>query len=266
MKKLALIGRDLSYSKSKEMHNFIADRLNKKIKYDYFSVPQENFENTINMLLNDYDGFNVTIPYKETILKYLTLSDDANKFKSVNTVICKEKVGLNTDGQGFMLMLRSEDIVVKDKNILVLGSGGAAKSCIYKLIENGGRVDVYNRTYEKALTLYNLYGGFNPLKELKFKQYDIIVNTTNVGMGNFEGVLPIDKSYIEKAQVLVDLIYKPNLTEFLKCGKENSKKIINGEKMLFFQAYYADLYYFGINGNDEEAIKIFSEYKTGDKK
>jgi len=262
MKKLALIGRDLSYSKSKEMHNFIFNKLNQKIEYDYFSIIEEDLEKTISLLFNNYDGFNITIPYKESVIKYLNLCEDADKFKSVNTVICKDKKGLNTDGLGFMLMLRSENVTVKNKNILVIGCGGAAKSCIYKLIEAGGNVEVYNRTYEKVQAIYELYGGFTPLKQLNNKQYDIIVNTTNVGMGNLEGQLPIDKSYIANAEVLVDLIYKPEMTEFLKYGKEYSKKTINGEKMLFFQAYYADMYYLNIKGDDKEALNIFLEYKN----
>jgi len=263
MKKLALIGKDLSYSKSKEIHNFICKELGFEIKYDYFSIPKaEDLENTVNVLLQSYDGFNVTIPYKESIIKYMSqLCKDAEKYKSVNTVLCDNKQGYNTDGRGFMLMFRSENVNVKDKDILVLGSGGAAKSCIYKLIEGGGRVDVYNRTYEKVVALFNLYGGFNPLKELKIKKYDIIVNTTSVGMGSLEGVLPTDKQLIEKAEVLVDLIYKPEKTAFLEYGNKLNKKIVNGEKMLFFQAYYADLLYFYIEGQDKQAEEIFLKYK-----
>lgn len=262
MKRLALLGGDLSYSRSKEIHLFITGELGLSCEYSYCTLADESgLDKTAKKLLKDFDGFNVTVPYKEKIIPYLDLlAKSAEDCKSVNTVICKGKTGHSTDGKGFMLMLKSEGIEVSGKRVLMLGSGGAAKSCIKALTDAGADLYVYNRTYENALKLYNAVGGFTLLREIGLDRYDIIVNTTVLGSVKYPDRTPVSQSVIELCGALVDMIYSPKKTVFLKTGEKYGKKCVNGFKMLFFQAYFADMLFFEREGSEKEALELYNKF------
>ena len=104
--KLALIGKDVSKSDSEKIHKFILPRLGVKCEYERISLPQTELDGVIRRLLGDFDGFNVTIPYKRDVIGYLDeVVGDAFSFGAVNTVVCDGKRGYNTDGAGFLLMV-----------------------------------------------------------------------------------------------------------------------------------------------------------------
>ena len=123
--KAAVIGKDVSKSVSPEMHTFIATELGKSIEYDKISIPEPEFDLRIKEIYEKYDCFNVTIPYKLSVIPYLDkVVGDAEVFSSVNTVTVFDKKGYNTDGSGFALMLRNAGVEVKGKTVLLLGAGG----------------------------------------------------------------------------------------------------------------------------------------------
>ena len=128
---LALIGKDVSMSHSPEIHAFIAEKLGYAINYQKLSVPEDKFEEQIGGIINNYDGFNVTIPYKLSIMPHLQkISGYASEFGAVNTVKTSTCTGYNTDGLGFKLMLKSNGVDVEGKEVLVLGAGGDRKSVV----------------------------------------------------------------------------------------------------------------------------------------
>ena len=127
MLKLAVIGKDVSQSQSPQMHTFILHALGEDCTYDAVSIPPEEFTSRAEGLFETYDAFNVTIPFKTDIMPYLKeLKGDAETFGAVNVVLSKSRVGYNTDGMGFLLMLENAGVDVKGKDVLVLGAGGAA--------------------------------------------------------------------------------------------------------------------------------------------
>ena len=147
---LAVIGKDVSQSLSPSMHAFILRRLGAECKYEAISIPPEQFAERAEELFERYDAFNVTIPFKGDIIAYLSeLRDDAPVFGAVNTVLCRERAGYNTDGFGFLLMLKNAGVQVKGRSILVLGAGGAGRSCIKKLTEEGAEVYAYERSEDR---------------------------------------------------------------------------------------------------------------------
>lgn len=263
MKKGALIGQCVSDSLSPHIHAFIAKRLNLDIEYENVSVPVSDFDNRINDLIDIYDGLNITIPYKLAIISRLKkLYGDAELFGSVNTVDCRERVGYNTDGLGFMLMLQDGGVDVRGKKVLVLGAGGAGRSVCKKLLDGGAKVYLYNRHIEKAVAVANKFKGIRAVKKLKNKSYYLIVNATGVGMHETAGLSPVDGELFKKCTVAADLIYVPPKSKFLSLAEEAGKQIINGFAMLFYQAYYSDCIFFKMQSDEGLAKKLYAEYLT----
>lgn len=260
--RLGLIGKDVSKSDSERIHTFILKQLGVACEYERFSVTPDAFDNAIRRLLGDFDGFNVTIPYKRDVMEYLNeVRDDAFAFSAVNTVVTHNSVGYNTDGLGFMLMLREADVDVRDKKILVLGLGGSGRSTAAVLKQSGGLVYGYQR--DKAALLETCSEiGICPADNPNAGGYDIVINCTGVGMHKTEGVSPVTAAAFDGVSVAVDLIYVPAQSEFLRIAKQNNIKTINGAAMLFYQAYYADCLYLDRQPSDKEAVALYQKFKA----
>jgi len=274
MKKLFLIGKSLKHSISPFIHNKILSELG--IDAVYSNVELSDFvklKEFVEMVRKDKDviGFNITIPYKEDILGFCDeVSEDVRIIKAANTVKKEDGklLAYNTDWIGFKRSLEDIGVDVKDKKILVLGSGGAAKACIYGLYRMGTKeVFVANRTYEKVESVKSLFEDILKifpvewLKKYDFK-YDIIINTTSVGMfPNIENS-PFDfGDYATEMPVFVyDIIYNPLKTTFLKEAEKRGIKTGNGLKMLVYQAVEAEKIWFsGIDIASNLIAEILNE-------
>jgi shikimate dehydrogenase len=267
-KKLGVIGRDVSKSQSPKIHGFIARALHKELSYDLVSIPPEEFENRIDDVLLKYDGLNVTIPYKLAVIPYLEkIADAAEKVGAVNTIVCGT-YGYSTDGEGFMLMLKTEHIDVQGKSVLMLGAGGAARAVVYELLKAGAFVAIYSRTFAKVTALCESIGEVNgqcaqALQTVENNpEFDIVINATGVGMHESVGVSPCSQKLLKGCDTAIDLIYQPAKSEFLAIAERNGKKILNGLGMLFYQAYLAQCYYWNITHIDtEQAKELFLAYQ-----
>ena len=261
MLKLAVIGKDVSQSDSPAIHNFILGKWGVECSYEKVSVPPAEFASRAETLFAKYDAFNVTIPFKGEIIPFLKeLYGDAQRFGAVNTVVAKARAGYNTDGYGFLTMLENEGIALKGKSALVLGAGGAGRSCICKLKEAGASVSAYERDEERLAAVYREFGGFTPLKQVPLAPFDVIVNCTGVGMHESVGTSPVGAELIARCGAAVDLIYVPRESEFLRIAKSLGKKTVNGAAMLFYQAYLADCIYTGRTPSGAEAKTLWEEY------
>lgn len=220
---MGLIGEHLSHSFSAPIHGQLAD-----YSYELFELaPQEVGDFVRNSPL---DGFNVTIPYKQTVLPYLdTISDEATRIGSVNTVVRHKDGtvhGYNTDYFGFRTMLLSSGIPYQGKKALILGTGGASLTVRTVLEDlNVGEIITVGRRSE------NNYDNL-------FLHYDaeLIVNTTPVGMYPKNGVSPIDLSHFTKCGGVLDLIYNPARTALLMQAERMGIPNANGLSMLVAQA------------------------------
>ena len=259
--KLAVIGKDVSKSDSPKMHTFIAHNMGNDITFDAISIPEEKFENCIGGVISHYDGFNVTIPYKLSVMTYLkNIVGDAALFGAVNTVTCADLSGYNTDGMGFMLMLRNNNVNVKGKTVLLLGVGGAGRAVAKKLVQAGANVCVYDRNSASALALRGECPAITVLDEVTPADYDIAINATGVGMHKTEGISPVGEDVLSRVDVAVDLIYVPTQSKFLSIAAGLGKATINGQAMLFYQAYYAECIYFNVTADDAQAKQLFDKY------
>lgn len=257
---LGLVGKDVSKSNSERIHKFILGEWGISCNYERFSVSPDNFDIAMRRLLGDFDGFNITIPYKRDVFEYLDgIEGDAVACGAVNTVVNATRHGYNTDGVGFILMIESAGINVQGKKVLVLGAGGSGRSTAVALKNAGANVYMYRRNKaELEEVCFQL--GVSPTDNPESGGYDILVNCTGVGMHDTEGKSPVGVAAFAGAQAAVDLIYTPQKSEFLRLAQGQGLTICNGAAMLFYQAYYADCLFLDKKPLRKEAENLYQKY------
>ena len=265
MNKLAIIGYPVSHSFSPAMHNFISERISAPYNYTAMEVLPGEVKEAVSKLKSDgICGFNVTAPHKFAIMDCLDeISKEAKRYGSVNTVVNKDGklYGYNTDADGFYMSLCYNGINPENKHILILGAGGAAQPVALNLAEKGvASITVKNRTQEKAEQLKEYIKdciGYDIETQIKREHYDIVINCTSLGMGDNKHLSPMeDMSVIDDTTAVVDMIYNPAETVFLKNAKDRGAKTLNGLGMLIFQGILAYRLFTGIDVPDSMADEI----------
>jgi shikimate dehydrogenase len=240
MMKFGLIGETLSHSLSPQIHAEIMRQRGIEGSYELLEFPKETFEKDFIALKNsDYRGVNVTIPYKEAVIPLLDeISQQAKYIGAVNTILFEggKAKGYNTDYDGFLALLKHNDITVKGKGAVILGCGGAAKAVAKGLLDLG----IYDLTIVSR-SKQNFHGNYTVsyeyFKETNIKS-DLLINCTPVGMYPKVDVSPIPKENIN-AETIIDMIYNPPKTLLLKYAEELGIRGINGSFMLREQAVKA---------------------------
>jgi len=266
MKKLGIIGSTLAHSKSPQMQLAGLKYLGLEGSYEKFEIDQENFEFEITGLIRSLDGLNITIPYKESILKYLNISDPlVERIGAANTIEVKDgKIyGYNTDYYGFKKSLENYDL--KNSSVSILGSGGASKAIIAALEDLGVKtINVYVRNLKKASeSLPNLACKSVNIKlfteQENLSDSKLIVNCTPVGQGRLSEGMPLSGNQIAQFKpntIIYDLIYEK--TKLLKTAEQEGLVTVDGSTMLILQGVQA-LAIWTKAGIDEGLIKSMSE-------
>ena len=198
--KFGLLGRKLGHSYSPMIFDLMGG-----YRYDLFEREPEGIEDLLRN--GDFDGINVTIPYKKEVLQYLDEIDPlALRLGAVNTIVKRDGklFGYNSDYYGFRSMLLRTRIDVAGKKALVLGSGGASVTIRAVLEDLGARVVVVSRSGENNYHNLHLH-----------RDAALIVNTTPVGMYPNNGVSPLELSQFPELEGVLDLIYNPARTQLL---------------------------------------------------
>lgn len=255
MSRYALLGGRLAHSYSKIIHSRFFELTGRLDSYELLETAPENIEALIKG--GEYSGFNVTIPYKQTVMQYLdAVSPEAEKIGAVNTIkIGKDSVtGYNTDYFGLKETLEKNGISVNKKRVVILGTGGASKA-VCALCEDLGAGEIVfvsrsgkNQTKHKTLSYNDDITG------------DVLFNTTPVGMYPNAGVSPLEK-VSGSFSCVVDLIYNPFETELMKRAAQNGALAVNGLYMLVSQAVKAEEIWSGIKTDGAVTDKIYSELK-----
>ncbi len=232
-----LIGRSLIHSFSSSFFNEKFTEENIQASYSNFEL--ETLENIQDVFqITGLNGLNVTIPYKEQIIPFLDEIDPlAAKINSVNTIkVLRENEGLkfkgfNTDVYGFYQLIRSYLKPYHEK-ALILGTGGASKAVAHVLLEYGVNVNYISRKKTNG----NIY-NWSEMNDYFIKNHLLIINTTPVGMfPNQDMKLSIYYDAISSKHLIIDLIYNPSETFFLKECKQRGAIVLNGYSMLVNQA------------------------------
>lgn len=220
-KKCGLLGKKLGHSFSPRIHSFLGD-----YEYEIYEKTEDELEDFIKN--GDWDGLNVTIPYKKEVIKFTDeVSDVVKELGSINTLVKRNGIiyGDNTDVYGFEMLLSFSGIDVSNKKTLILGSGGASVSVKYALEKAGAKVTIISRSGENNYD--NLYRNIDA---------EIIVNTTPVGMYPDNLKAPLDISQFSKCEAVFDIIYNPLKTKLMLDAKKCGIKTYNGLYMLVAQA------------------------------
>lgn len=244
-----LIGHPVESSKSPAIHNKLFESENINGTYLAFDVEKGSLEEVVKGLRAlGARGFNVTIPFKESVIDYLDDIDvSASDIGAVNTVLIENGrlVGYNTDGRGFCVVLEDEEVDLADSKILLIGAGGAARGIAFALREHDFNcLDIINRNEKRGSNLAN---DLNDTRveyignEVKDKsKYDLVINTTSIGMTPNEEVSPMIVDGFKSTAVFADIVYKPHETKFLKEAKSLGHKVVYGIDMLIYQALLSE--------------------------
>lgn len=218
-----LIGERLSHSYSAEIHAF------RGLDYALREVPKEKLGDFIK---EGYDGFNITIPYKKEIIPFLDgLDEGAKAIGAVNTAVKRDGgyYGYNTDIEGMRYALSRKNIFLRDKRVMVLGTGGAALTA-ETLCKAEGAKGCVAVSRSGAVNYGNCYG---------LKETEIIINATPVGMYPNLGISPVDLAAFPNLSGVFDCVYNPFNTAFIMQAKKLGVPCSDGLPMLVKQALEA---------------------------
>ena len=256
---LCVIGKPLKHSFSPIIHNYWLRKYSKPYIYEKKEIESSFLPDIISQMKNKkLIGVNVTIPYKRNVYNLLkNLDINAKKSKAVNTIYLKdEKVfGQNTDGVGYCQALKQEmNFDVMNKNILVLGSGGASFGIVSELINRGvSKIIVSNRTLKRSYELIkNFKNKITKFEVMKWEELkpssntDLIINTTSFGMKKNQEI-QVNIQNLKNSTIYSDIIYNPKKTLTMKTFEDKGFLTQNGLGMLVNQAAEAFRLWFNIN-------------------
>ncbi len=245
---VGLIGHPVEHSFSPPMHNAAFKALGMNYVYVAFDVEPEDLKSAIEGAdaLN-VKGFNVTIPHKVNVMRYLNELDEvAELIGAVNTIDFKNLKGYNTDGIGAIKAIE-EVTRIKGKNVVVAGAGGASRAISFYIAKYGAQsLTILNRNESKAQDLAGDVLSSDLISDVKsdsiseinthLKDADILIDTTPLGMDPHVDDEPIATAEnMHEDLVVFDAVYNPNETVLLKEAIKADAKPVYGIKMLLYQ-------------------------------
>ena len=250
------------------MHNDLFRFYEIDAHYQALHVKKEDLQHAVlGLKAIQISGFNVTVPHKVDILPMLDRLDPlAEAIGAVNTVVNEdgELVGYNTDGEGSVKGIMNIIPDLSDQRILIVGAGGAARAIYFTLASMGIKnIDMTNRTSEKASELieqcpYPVYSQVLVREEAEEQlgQYDIIIQTTSIGMAPDIVCQPLSLHNLKENSFVSDIIYNPLETSFLRSAREKGARTQNGIDMFVLQGALAFKKWTNILPNQDRMEKL----------
>lgn len=266
-KKFGLLGHPLGHSMSPFIHGQLFKIKNADATYNLFDVAAENLANESKNLLT-LDGFNVTIPYKKEIIKYIDVLDDtAARYNSVNVVKTGRKnVGFNTDVVGFLKSIETMGASLCGK-VLMLGCGGVAQMMGAETVLAKGELTVAVRNLNdgKLKTLETLWENLDGKAKINFTdinkidgKFDVMLNATPVGMYPNIDTSPANEEVVANCSYVFDAIYNPEKTLLSQYAKKHGVKCVTGMEMLVRQAVEAQTIWNGFTYTESEIQNLIT--------
>ena len=277
---IGLLGEHLENSLSPLIHrNFISHY---RFNYCYlsFQIKTENLQKAIfGAKVLGIHGLNITLPFKEKVMDFMDNIDPAAEaIGAINTIVRKKEkhYGYNTDWNGFREPLRKKmKITLIDKKAVILGAGGAARSVIFALAEEGCRtISIFNRSKDRALSVERNFKNHFPQCEIRTFPFrkkdlqgeidnaDLLINTTPLGSWYYPGETPLPEGIELSIKTIVyDLIYYPDKTPLLRWAEMNGNRILNGKEMLVYQAAESFHLWTGLYPDQGIITKILSKIR-----
>jgi shikimate dehydrogenase len=236
--RLAVLGHPVSHSRSPAMQNAALAALGlADWRYEAIDATPDAFEATVGELVaTGYAGVNVTVPHKEAALTLAGEASEASRqIGAANTLVFAEQTieAHNTDADGLLASLPDPP---RDQRALLLGAGGAARAALWALLWEGAKVEVWNRTPERAEAICEELGG-RPVVAPRQESYDLIVNTSAAGLDGgdpFEH-LPLRRGGFTDHQTVVDMVYGERRSRLLKAAEGARAAVVDGLEILVQQ-------------------------------
>jgi len=235
MRRFGLLQYPEKESLSKKIFNQYFKLSSINAKYDDIVIEPRKFDTKVTEYLESYDGLNVTVPFKEDIIKFISPVEDAREINAVNCIY--QNKGYNTDWKGFYNSLLDTNLKLP---ILLVGAGGASKAIIYGLYKLGIKeLILINRTIEKANKLKDFFKTkmeiiVEPFENLKdaLKRSKTFINATSIGM--FGESFNFSNEDLSNLHLIYDIVY--NFTSLQEQALENNIKLIDGKTFWYYQA------------------------------
>ncbi|WP_144211775.1 shikimate dehydrogenase [Shewanella donghaensis] len=242
--KYAVFGNPIAQSKSPFIHTEFARQTQQDVSYEAILAPVDQFSQSLMAFFKaGGKGANVTAPFKEQAFAACDeLSDLAKLAGAVNTLIYLSDGrirGDNTDGIGLVNDVMQHFGDIKNKRILLIGAGGAARGCLKPLLESQAEVTICNRTYAKAQTLQAISTGYGKVNAKSIddlnEAFDIVINSTSAGLAG--ELIKLPKQIIGANTCCYDMSYGASTTLFNQWAVNNgAKSVVDGLGMLVGQA------------------------------
>ena len=275
----AIIGHPIGHTMSPFVHKRLFALQSKTADYSVLDITREGLKDSFSTVLKGLDGFNVTIPHKESILPLIDEVDEsALKYNAVNCVAVRngKTYGCSTDASGFTKALESHSVPLSGR-VLVLGAGGAARTLAREAADCGCEITiaVRNSSLDKAKTLTDWLksnGGKADLTEINSidGKFDLCINATPVGMYPNTDASIITEAQLKNCSAVFDAVYNPQKTKLLLSAQKLGIKTVGGMAMLVWQAVKAHEFWYGaefntadindlIDAANQEMSRIFYE-------
>lgn len=245
-----VIGDPIAHSLSPAMHNAAFQSLKLDCIYLAFNVKSDKVEDALKGMRSlGIHGLNVTMPHKKAVIPYLDEVDKTARFlSSVNTIFNDNGRlrGFSTDGTGAHHALEESGVEIRDKKIVLLGGGGAAKAIAYTLAREAGELILLNRTPEKVKALVEALSRTYPGKVIaaplspstiraELADADILINATSVGMSPNTSESLVKPEWLKPNLTVMDIVYNPLETKLAKAARIVGARVISGLEMLVYQ-------------------------------
>ncbi len=264
-----IMGYPVSHSRSPFIHKLFAMQTEQNLEYELLKVAPSRLEKEIKKFQRKGGkGLNITVPHKAEVTRLVDhLSERASSAGAVNTLVFREEdiIGDNTDGIGLMRdLLVNLKLDLTDKNILILGAGGATRGIVASLLDAEPKsITIANRTLSKARILADIFSASGPVSARKFDDlqatpsFDIVINATSAGLKG--EIPPFPETAIDDKTFCYDLSYALSPTPFSSwAAEQGAARSVMGWGMLVEQAAESFLLWRGVRPDTQKVLKQIS--------
>ena len=259
----AVIGHPIGHTMSPFIHNHLFKLSGKQATYYKYDIHPNDLAEQYKSTLKNFDGFNITIPHKQAIIPLLKGVDESAQLYGAVNCVDKEGVGYNTDAFGFCNALSKKGISLEGK-VLLLGSGGAARTIAFEAVKAGCDLTLAARGISGVALKTEIADKLGKqIKVVHFDEvkggYDLVVNATPVGMYPNTDASPLCANQLDGCKTLFDAVYNPRKTRLMELAESRNMKIAEGMAMLVWQAVRAHEIWYGAKFVDSDIDKLIDD-------
>lgn len=271
MEKYVVLGYPLKHTMSPPIHKRLFELEGKTAEYEICELPPEELSGKADYL-NSLGGYNITIPFKVDIIKYLDeLDESAKRYNSVNCVVNRDgkNIGFNTDCYGFLRSLEAEGMSLSGK-VLQIGCGGVGRMMAIEAALHGADLTIVSlpefiKGAEEAAAEAVKLAPNAKIKVITHEQisgeFDLLVNASPVGMFPKTEECPVTEEVVKSCKNVFEVIYNPDVTMLMKLAEKNGIKAVGGMAMLVWQAVVAHEIWSGAKYRDEDIAELISDMR-----